>query len=88
MDFLSLISAFGFGSPSIPTPPPPVQATPPPVVEQEEAKTRKARLAKISARKRGRQSLISSGSAAGDTSAAPSFAPTLTGDLQNKQTLG
>jgi len=87
MDFLSLITAVGFSSPSIPAPPPP--AAPPPIAEQEDAKKRKQRLAKISSRKRGRQSLIATGSSAGgDTSIAPTFAPTLTGELQNRQTLG
>ena len=82
MDFLSLITAVGFSSPSIPPPPPPVQ-------EQEDAKKRKQRLQKISSRKRGRQSLIATGSSArGDTTTAPTFAPTLTGELQNRQTLG
>jgi len=86
MDFLSLITAVGFSSPSIPAPAPAV--APPPVEEQEDAKKRKQRLAKISSRKRGRQSLIATGSARGDTSTAPTFAPTLTGELQNRQTLG
>ena len=87
MDFLSLITAVGFSSPSIPPPPPPV--APPPIEEQEDAKKRKQRLQKISSRKRGRQSLIATGSSArGDTTTAPTFAPTLTGELQNRQTLG
>ena len=87
MDFLSLITAVGFSSPSIPPPAPAV--APPPIEEQEDAKKRKQRLQKISSRKRGRQSLIATGSSAGgDTSIAPTFAPTLTGELQNRQTLG
>ena len=85
MDFLTLITAVGFSSPSIPAPPPPPE--PPPIEEQEEEKARKSRLAKIAARKRGRQSLIATGNnAAGDTSVAPSFAPTLGGSTT--QTLG
>jgi len=85
MDFLTLITAVGFSSPSIPAPPPP--PPPPPVQEQEEAKARKQRLEKISTRRRGRQSLVAS-SSRGDTSVAPTFAPTLSGVLQDQQTLG
>ena len=88
MDFLTLITAVGFSSPSIPAPPPPPPAAaPPPVEEQEEAKARKKRLEKISSRRRGRQSLIAS-SSRGDTSVAPTFAPTLSGVLLDQQTLG
>ncbi len=87
MDFLTLITAVGFSAPSVPAMPPPPAEAPPPVEEQEEAKARKKRLEKISSRRRGRQSLIAS-SSRGDTSVAPTFAPTLSGVLQDQQTLG
>ena len=77
----SKVRFFGGGSPSVPPPPPP-----PPPVEDEDEKERRKRLARVAARKRGRQSLIASGSTQGDTSKAPTFGASLTGS--NPQTLG
>jgi hypothetical protein len=71
----------GGGSPSPPPPPPP-----PPVVD-EDKKAREKRLARVAARKKGRQSLIHSG-VRGDTSAAPVFGASLTGSTPGSQTLG
>ena len=72
----------GGGSPSPPPPPPP-----PPPVEDEDKKAREKRLARVAARKKGRQSLIHSG-VRGDTSAAPVFGASLTGSTPSSQTLG
>lgn len=71
----------GGGSPSPPPPPPP-----PPVVD-EDKKSREKRLARVAARKKGRQSLIHSG-VRGDTSNAPVFGASLTGSSPGSQTLG
>ena len=85
-DFYDLLSRsvdqFGGGSPSPPPPPPP-----PPPVADEEQKSRDKRLARVAARKKGRQSLIHSG-IRGDTSRAPAFAASLTGTAPESQTLG
>ena len=80
--FTDSVYEFGGGSPSRPPPPPP-----PPPVQDEEKKDREKRLARVAARKRGRQSLIHSG-VRGDTSAAPVFGASLTGSTPSSQTLG
>ena len=48
---------------------------------------REKRLARVAARKKGRQSLIHSG-VRGDTSSAPVFGASLTGSTPGSQTLG
>ena len=78
--FTDSVYEFGGGSPS---PPPP----PPPPVDDEDNKAREKRLARVAARKKGRQSLIHSG-VRGDTSAAPVFGASLTGSTPSSQTLG
>ena len=80
--FSHSVYEFGGSSPSPPPPPPP-----PPPVEDEDKKAREKRLARVAARKRGRQSLIHSG-VRGDTSAAPVFGASLTGSTPSSQTLG
>ncbi len=80
--FTDSVYEFGGGSPSPPTPPPP-----PPTVEDEDKKAREKRLARVAARKKGRQSLIHSG-VRGDTSSAPVFGASLTGLTPSSQTLG
>ena len=85
-DFYELLSRkvdqFGGGAPSPPPPPPP-----PPPVQDEDKKEREKRLARVAARKKGRQSLIHSG-VRGDTSPAPAFGASLTGTAPGSQTLG
>ena len=73
-----------FGSPA-PSPPP--APTPPPPVDDEEQAQRRKRLARVAARKRGRQSLVHAG-VKGDTSKAPAFGASLTGSAPSSQTLG
>jgi len=73
-----------FGGGSVPSPPPP---PPPPPVADEDKKSREKRLARVAARKKGRQSLIHSG-VRGDPSRAPAFAASLTGTAPESQTLG
>lgn len=84
-DFYELLTRkvdqFGGGAPSPPPPPPP------PPVEDEDKKAREKRLARVAARKKGRQSLIHS-SVRGDTSRAPAFGASLTGTAPESQTLG
>ena len=80
--FTRSVYEFGGGSPSPPPPPPP-----PPPVQDEEGKSREKRLARVAARKKGRQSLIHSG-VRGDTSSAPVFGASLTGSTPGSQTLG
>lgn len=75
------VDQFGGGAPSPPPPPPP------PKVDDEEKKDREKRLARVAARKRGRQSLVHSG-IRGDTSSAPAFGASLTGTAPESQTLG
>ena len=79
--FARSVHEFGGSSPSPPPPPPP-----PPVVD-EDKKSREKRLARVAARKKGRQSLIHSG-VRGDTSSAPVFGASLTGSTPGSQTLG
>ena len=84
-DFYELLSrkVDQFGG-SAPRPPPP---PPPPPVQDEDKKEREKRLARVAARKRGRQSLVRSG-VRGDTSVAPAFGASLTGTAPGSQTLG
>ena len=69
---------------SAPSPPP--APTPPPPVDDEEQASRRKRLARVAARKRGRQSLVHAG-VKGDTSKAPAFGASLTGSAPSSQTL-
>ena len=84
-DFYELLSRkvdqFGGSAPSPPPPPPP------PPGQDEDKKAREKRLARVAARKRGRQSLVRSG-VRGDTSVAPAFGASLTGTAPGSQTLG
>ena len=84
-DFYELLSRkvdqFGGRAPRPPPPPPP------PPVQDEDKKEREKRLARVAARKRGRQSLVRSG-VRGDTSVAPAFGASLTGTAPGSQTLG
>jgi hypothetical protein len=78
--FAKSLTEFGGGAPAaVPAPPPPV--------DDEAKKEREKRLARVAARKKGRQSLIHSG-VRGDTSAAPVFGASLTGSTPSSQTLG
>ena len=80
--FAKSLNEFGGSAPS----PPPPPAPPPPVDDEEQAQRRK-RLARVAARKRGRQSLVHAG-VKGDTSKAPAFGASLTGWAPSSQTLG
>jgi len=80
--FAKSLNEFGGSAPS----PPPPPAPPPPVDDEEQAQRRK-RLARVAARKRGRQSLVHAG-VKGDTSKAPAFGASLTGSAPSSQTLG